>query len=98
MPLSCSWLPTHTQNAALICAAQCAVPQDLADSKRINTNVQSVPNTATPLRRRRHLVDIGAMQVLPDSGGHQGNLHSSRTAVSSVVLSMLRTPCTCMLA
>lgn len=37
--------------------------QDLADSKRINTNVQSVPNTATPLRRRRHLVDIGAMQV-----------------------------------
>lgn len=37
--------------------------KDLADSKRINTNVQSVPNTATPLRRRRHLVDIGAMQA-----------------------------------
>ena len=30
--------------------------QDLADSKRVNANVQSVPNTATPLRRRRSLV------------------------------------------
>ena len=32
--------------------------QDLADSKRINSNVKSVPNTATPLRRRRQLVSI----------------------------------------
>lgn len=35
-------------------------PQDLADSKRINANVKSVPNTATPLRRRRSLVSCAA--------------------------------------
>jgi hypothetical protein len=32
--------------------------QDLADSKRVNAAVKSVPNNATPLRRRRSLVGI----------------------------------------
>ena len=40
-----------------------ARPQDLADSKRINANVKSVPNTATPLRRRRQLVSIDSMSA-----------------------------------
>ena len=38
-------------------------PQDLADSKRINVNVKSVPNSATPLRRRRQLVSIDSMSA-----------------------------------
>lgn len=38
-------------------------PQDLADSKRINANVKSVPNNATPLRRRRSLVDIAPLSA-----------------------------------
>ncbi|KAL4426176.1 hypothetical protein ABPG77_007458 [Micractinium sp. CCAP 211/92] len=37
--------------------------KDLADSKRINANVKSVPNTATPLRRRRSLVDIDGLSA-----------------------------------
>ncbi|KAI3433290.1 hypothetical protein D9Q98_003109 [Chlorella vulgaris] len=37
--------------------------KDLGDSKRINANVKSVPNTATPLRRRRHLVNIDALSA-----------------------------------
>jgi hypothetical protein len=37
--------------------------QDLGDSKRVNANVHSVPNTATPLRRRRHLVSIDALSA-----------------------------------
>lgn len=32
--------------------------QDLADSKRINTNVKSVPDTATPVKHRPNLVGI----------------------------------------
>ena len=40
-----------------------ALPQDLADSKRINANVKSVPNSATPLRRRRQLVSIDGMSA-----------------------------------
>ena len=38
-------------------------PQDLADSKRVNANVHSVPNTATPLRRRRALVGIDPLSA-----------------------------------
>lgn len=37
--------------------------KDLADSKRINANVKSVPNTATPLRRRRQLVNIDGLSA-----------------------------------
>lgn len=32
--------------------------KDLADSKRINSNVKSVPDTATPLKKRKQLVGI----------------------------------------
>lgn len=32
--------------------------KDITDSKRINANVQGVPNNATPLKRRKHLVNI----------------------------------------
>ena len=40
----------------MCCCRRCA--QDLADSKRINSNVKSVPNNATPLKKRRDLVSI----------------------------------------
>ena len=37
--------------------------RDLAESKRINTNVKSVPNTATPLKKRRDLVPIDPLSA-----------------------------------
>lgn len=37
--------------------------QDLSDSKRINANVKSVPITATPLKRRKHLADNENLSV-----------------------------------
>lgn len=40
-----------------------ALPQDLSDSRRINSNVQSVPNNATPLKRRGRLVDTSTLSA-----------------------------------
>jgi anaphase-promoting complex subunit 2 len=37
--------------------------RDLADSKRVDANVHSVSDSATPLRRRRGLVDIAALSA-----------------------------------
>lgn len=37
--------------------------RDLAESKRINTNVKSVSNTATPLKKRHDLVSIDALDA-----------------------------------
>ncbi|KAI7840711.1 hypothetical protein COHA_005527 [Chlorella ohadii] len=65
--------------------------KDLADSKRINTNVQSVPNTATPLRRRRHLVDIGAMQATIVSHLFWPQLQSEEFNLPPEVSAMLST-------
>lgn len=46
----------------LIPLPPCPLPaQDLADSKRINSNVHGVSNDSTPLKKRRELADIGSL-------------------------------------
>ncbi|PSC76910.1 anaphase-promoting complex subunit 2 [Micractinium conductrix] len=65
--------------------------KDLADSKRVNANVQSVPNTATPLRRRRSLVDIGCLSATIVSQLFWPQLQTEEFTPPPEVASMLST-------
>lgn len=71
MLLLCS--PPSCHPPAKVTPLEVPARQDMADSKRINANVKSVPNTATPLRRRRSLVSCAAP-------GLAGMLHKAQHA------------------